>query len=127
MQAKRVCALWQLLLSSPRMTDHISIHVDACWRLQADISNCFKLAVLLNRSINSSTISLTFSGAFLPAYGMFIGQLLEFMDIRLPLIVFKGQIICQPKSLAGQKEHRLKHPAIWVPTECKYGSLVFPR
>ncbi|XP_055337868.1 uncharacterized protein LOC129587925 [Paramacrobiotus metropolitanus] len=120
MTAKRVCALWQLLLSSAQMTLHISINMENCYRLQEHSNHCFKLAALLCRSIHSTTISLTFLNVFPPLYGLFIRPLLKIMKIRLPLIVFKGQIVSGDVTMAGQREHRLKHPATYVPTECKH-------
>ncbi|XP_055348675.1 uncharacterized protein LOC129595640 isoform X2 [Paramacrobiotus metropolitanus] len=75
MRTKRVCALWQLLLSSSKIMEHVTISFESCWHLkadgdncflQADNNNCFKAASLLSRSISSTTISLTLLRVFPP-------------------------------------------------------------
>ncbi|XP_055356468.1 uncharacterized protein LOC129601629 [Paramacrobiotus metropolitanus] len=110
-RTKRVCVLWELLLSSPRMADHISINMEICWEPQVDSNNCYKLAALLSRSVNATTKSLTLLNASPPAHGSLISDLLDLIQIKLPWIAFKGQSIAKSWSLGGQNEHRLKHGA----------------
>ncbi|XP_055348424.1 uncharacterized protein LOC129595439 isoform X2 [Paramacrobiotus metropolitanus] len=119
MRAKRVCALWQLLLSSPRLTEHISIALDSCARYHSDnSSNCFRAASLLNRTINTTTATLTVLGEFLPHNFLFLSEVLRAMKITLRLIVFKDHIIagrggkCDQYSLSA-------HPATSVITSYK--------
>ncbi|XP_055332534.1 uncharacterized protein LOC129584399 [Paramacrobiotus metropolitanus] len=122
MTAKRVCALWSLLLSSPRMTEHIIIHVDN-WlhpKVLVDSGNCYKLLKLVSRSISSTTKCLTFLNAFFLYPSSYIEMLLTAMGIRLPLVVFKDQIVSEPSLIVGQNEHRLKHAAAWEPTSYKH-------
>ncbi|XP_055333838.1 uncharacterized protein LOC129585247 [Paramacrobiotus metropolitanus] len=119
MTAQRVCALWQLLLSSPRMADHISISVASCWQLQVDSNNCYKLAGLLAQSITRTTVSLTFLDALPTDRTSFLLDILDRMQTRLLLIGFRDQMVCEHGSMAGQKQHRLKHTAPWVPLSYK--------
>ncbi|XP_055348472.1 uncharacterized protein LOC129595475 [Paramacrobiotus metropolitanus] len=115
MATKRVCALWQLLLSSPRMTEHISISLESCWRLKVDNGNCFKAALLLLRSISSSTISLTLLTFPPPCHSLFLNNLLEaIMVTRLPLIVFKDHTYNGDSrvNFNHQLQSRLKHTPI---------------
>ncbi|XP_055338482.1 uncharacterized protein LOC129588332 isoform X2 [Paramacrobiotus metropolitanus] len=119
MRARRVCALWQLLLSSPKMMEHISISFESCWHLKADgdnrilradSNNCFKATSLLSRSINSTTISLTILRVFPPHH--ILQPLLEAMEIKVPLLVLKDHITIQPVYRIGvKKPSRLKHGA----------------
>ncbi|XP_055352123.1 uncharacterized protein LOC129598310 [Paramacrobiotus metropolitanus] len=120
MKAKRVCALWQLLLSSCGMTEHVSISFESCWHLQADgdycllqtdNDNCFRAASLLSRSISTTTISLTLLTLFPPHDSAFLRPLLRAMEIRLPLLVLKDHVIINGEARGFQrhKRSRLKH------------------
>ncbi|XP_055348471.1 uncharacterized protein LOC129595474 [Paramacrobiotus metropolitanus] len=123
MRTKRVCALWQLLLSSPRMTEHISISLESCWRLKVDNGNCFKAALLLLRSISSSTISLTLLTFPPPFHILFLNNLLEaIMVTRLPLIVFKDHTYNGDPGayFSHQRKTRLKHTAMIELTAYKH-------
>ncbi|XP_055339002.1 uncharacterized protein LOC129588685 [Paramacrobiotus metropolitanus] len=109
MKVKRVCALWQLLLSSYRVIEHVSISFGSCWQLKADSDNCFKVATLLNSSISSATISLTLLNVFPPQHGFFLGSMLDALEIKLPFLVFKDYTNVIPLRVFQQKQSRLKH------------------
>ncbi|XP_055330990.1 uncharacterized protein LOC129583270 isoform X2 [Paramacrobiotus metropolitanus] len=109
MKAKRVCGLWQLLLSSSRMIEHVSISLESCWQLKADSDNCFKVASLLSSSISSATISLTLLNVFPPQYGFFLGSMLRALEIELPFLMFKNHTNVKPERVRQQKQARLKH------------------
>ncbi|XP_055353462.1 uncharacterized protein LOC129599277 isoform X2 [Paramacrobiotus metropolitanus] len=91
MRAKRVCALWQQLLDSPRMTENVSMTFESCWQLQSDSDNCFKAATLMSRSITSATTSLTV--------------------LRFPSPVCKDHISRKPENIPRPSLKPLKHPA----------------
>ncbi|XP_055331264.1 uncharacterized protein LOC129583495 isoform X2 [Paramacrobiotus metropolitanus] len=114
MRTKRVCALWQLLLSSPRMAEHISISFESCWHLKVDNGNCYKAATLLCRSINTTTVSLTILRVPPPNHRSFLNTLLKTMETKLSLIVFKDHTYNEePKgTLHDQQQSRLKHTAM---------------
>ncbi|XP_055344022.1 uncharacterized protein LOC129592087 [Paramacrobiotus metropolitanus] len=120
MKAKRACALWHLLLSNPRMMEHVSISFESCWQLKADgakcflkrdSDNCFKAASLLSRCINSTTVSLTLLKVFPPDHAALLYPMLRTMKITLPLLVLKDHINVKPVGLSQQKQSRLKHGA----------------
>ncbi|XP_055349213.1 uncharacterized protein LOC129596075 isoform X2 [Paramacrobiotus metropolitanus] len=112
MRAKRVCVLWQLLLSHPRMKEHVSISFESCWHLQADTDNCFKTASLLSRSISPATISLTLLRVLPPHhYFVYLRYMLIAMKISLPVLVLEDHIHIQP-AVAFEHDHSLlKHGA----------------
>ncbi|XP_055342244.1 uncharacterized protein LOC129590843 isoform X2 [Paramacrobiotus metropolitanus] len=121
MKAKRVCALWELLLSNSRMKEHVSISFESCWNLKMDTDNCFKAASLLSRSISSTTISLTLLRVFPPIYihSEFIGAMFDAIKIKLPLLVLKDHNEVAPECF-GQKRSYLKHGAAWNMTLYKH-------
>ncbi|XP_055355390.1 uncharacterized protein LOC129600812 isoform X2 [Paramacrobiotus metropolitanus] len=107
-----VCALWLLLLNNPRMHEHISISLDACWDLKSDSDNCFKAASLLYRTITATTISLTLVNVFPDNHFSLVRDLLATMQIRLPLLVLKDHTFCGPGTIAGQPSSLLTHPTV---------------
>ncbi|XP_055352638.1 uncharacterized protein LOC129598662 [Paramacrobiotus metropolitanus] len=109
MKAKRVCALWHLLLSSSRMMEHISISFESCWEIKADSDNCFKLASMLSRSISATTRSITVLKVFPPHNASFLGAMLDAMKIELPLLVFKDHTNVKPLRFLREKQSFLKH------------------
>ncbi|XP_055357440.1 uncharacterized protein LOC129602448 isoform X2 [Paramacrobiotus metropolitanus] len=109
MKAKRVCALWQLLLSSSSIMKHISISLDSCFHLKADGDNCFKAASLLSRSINTTTVSLTLLSVPPPDSYYFLHRLLDVMEIKLPILVLKDHTNLKPIGCYREKQSRLKH------------------
>ncbi|XP_055340941.1 uncharacterized protein LOC129590011 [Paramacrobiotus metropolitanus] len=111
MRAKRVCALWQLLLSSPRLTEHFSIALDSCGGIHSDNNNCFRAASLLSRTVSTTTRSLTVLGDFLPHNLLFLYDVLIAMRITLPFIVFKDHIITDPGWMGCLDPTRLMHSA----------------
>ncbi|XP_055341995.1 uncharacterized protein LOC129590675 [Paramacrobiotus metropolitanus] len=91
-RVKRVCVLWQQLLSSDRATEHIRVCFGTC----ADATksgnlNCYKTAYLLSRTVRSNTKSITILNPFLN-YN-YLSDLLEAMEIKLPVIIFKDYTI----------------------------------
>ncbi|XP_055351795.1 uncharacterized protein LOC129598075 [Paramacrobiotus metropolitanus] len=116
MTAQRVCALWQLLLGSPRMADHITITMDRCWQLQVDSNNCYKLAALLVQTLSPTTISLTFLNAMPTERTSFLLNILDRIPTRLLLVGFRDQTVnSRHGSMAGREEQRLQHTAPLVP------------
>ncbi|XP_055350363.1 uncharacterized protein LOC129596983 isoform X2 [Paramacrobiotus metropolitanus] len=109
MRAKRVCVLWQLLLKSSSMMEHVSISFESCWRLKVDTDNCFKAASLLSRSLSSATICLTVLNVFPPERGFFLGSMLDALEIELPFLMFKNFINVKPRGAFQEKKSRLKH------------------
>ncbi|XP_055355024.1 uncharacterized protein LOC129600500 isoform X2 [Paramacrobiotus metropolitanus] len=93
----RVCALWQLLLSSPGTTEHIRLCLDSMTKeTTSDNYNCFAVAALLTRTINPATKSLTIITRSLGDRALFLVFLLEAMKavkVRLPLVVLKDFIM----------------------------------
>ncbi|XP_055340892.1 uncharacterized protein LOC129589974 isoform X2 [Paramacrobiotus metropolitanus] len=116
MRAKRVCALWQQLLSGLCLTQHISISLESCTAVHSDNNNCFRAASLLSRTINSTTNSLTVLGDFLPHNLSFLASVLGVMKIKLPLIVFKDHLITNFGYLGHLNPICLKHPITNVTT-----------
>ncbi|XP_055356569.1 uncharacterized protein LOC129601723 [Paramacrobiotus metropolitanus] len=116
MRAKRVCGLWQLLLDSPRLAEHISVSLESCAGIQSDNNNCFRMASLLARSIRSTTASITVLDAFRPHNQLFLAATLEAINITLPLIVFKDHIITDPGKMGSIEAADLQHPAADIMT-----------
>ncbi|XP_055334285.1 uncharacterized protein LOC129585579 isoform X2 [Paramacrobiotus metropolitanus] len=113
MKATRVCAIWQMLLSHPRMKEHVSISFESCWHLQVDTDTCFKAASLLTRFLSSATISLTVLRVFPPrAVHDCIEGILSSREINLPILVLRDHIDMEPKALSLQKRSRLTHGAV---------------
>ncbi|XP_055356912.1 uncharacterized protein LOC129602009 isoform X2 [Paramacrobiotus metropolitanus] len=109
MKTKRVCGLWQLLLNSSRMIQHVMISFESCWQLKVDSDNCFKVASLLSSSVSSATKSLTLLNVFPPQYGFFLGSMLNALEIKLPFLMFKDHTDVKPLRARQQKQSRLKH------------------
>ncbi|XP_055337897.1 uncharacterized protein LOC129587945 [Paramacrobiotus metropolitanus] len=115
MRAKGVCALWQHLLNSAHMTEHVSISFESCYQLKSDSGNCLKAATLLNRYITSHTKSLTVL-RYLPVHNVtFLWYWLEGMQqkyqMQLPFLVFKDMVRTAPGYMQWYVERPLKHPA----------------
>ncbi|XP_055338386.1 uncharacterized protein LOC129588246 isoform X2 [Paramacrobiotus metropolitanus] len=111
MKAKRVCALWHLLLSSSKMMEHVSISFESCCQIKVDSDTCFKLASLLSRSIDATTISITVLRVYPPHDASFLGKILDAMGIKLPLLVFKDHLNVKPLRFLGENQSCLKHGA----------------
>ncbi|XP_055341992.1 uncharacterized protein LOC129590673 isoform X2 [Paramacrobiotus metropolitanus] len=89
---KRVCVLWQQLLSSRRATEHIAICLATCSKTaKTDNLSCYKTWYLLSLNIRSMTKSLTVLTPFF--HVTYLADLLEAMQIKLPTIVFKDYTI----------------------------------
>ncbi|XP_055350203.1 uncharacterized protein LOC129596852 [Paramacrobiotus metropolitanus] len=112
MRAKRVCALWRLLLSSPSLTKHISISLGSCAGIQCDNNNCFRLLSLLSRTITTTTESLTALEASRLHNTFFLSEVLFAMKITLPLIVFKDYEIMGLGTVGWTREEEFQHPAV---------------
>ncbi|XP_055355266.1 uncharacterized protein LOC129600728 [Paramacrobiotus metropolitanus] len=112
MRAKRVCALWQLLLSDARMAVHVRISFESCCDLQSDSDNCFKAAVLLSRSITSATLTLTFLPMLLRQHFILVLPWLNDTETHLRFIVFKDRTNNRPATISHRSSTGFSlHPA----------------
>ncbi|XP_055342037.1 uncharacterized protein LOC129590710 isoform X2 [Paramacrobiotus metropolitanus] len=117
MMIRGVCALWHALLSNPRTTKHILVCLDSLNKdIKSDNINCFRAAVLLTRTINAATKSLTIITSSLGEEVIFIIYLLTAMkavNVYVPLIILKDYVIDTPNLALSDEKFHLEHSAMF--------------
>ncbi|XP_055336897.1 uncharacterized protein LOC129587269 isoform X2 [Paramacrobiotus metropolitanus] len=90
MRIKRVCWLWHAISSAPGTLDeHVIISFKGCVSTNCLLDNCYNVALLLHRAVNSETKSLTITDLNFKEHTFFIPVWLGLTHLQLPLVVLK--------------------------------------
>ncbi|XP_055336883.1 uncharacterized protein LOC129587267 [Paramacrobiotus metropolitanus] len=119
MRTKRVCSLWQALLSAPWTNNqHITIRYGGCACRQVFNDTCYTVAILLNRSVNAATKSLALTGCGTANHLHVVEHWLSLTKLQLQWVVLSGaRFACSARpyhECAWRKHSGFKQEQCWL-------------